>query len=581
MADRDSAPPGNGTFWNRITAGFRFFRSREADSSTATAPPTRSDPLPGVPAVTVQSGPPRPSGAGIAAATRQDPAALEAYLTRQWADYLDRTQPRLESLIGEHAEHMSRQNERRTQMARRIQNNEEIPDEELEQMIQNEARTQNELRGRIRDLQRIQNELREQIALRERIQNEEGIRFNDERFSNFITDYERDIQGESPTATAATTRTNPQLGVPPGTVESDRASPSGMHAATREGPAALEAYLERQRANSRYNTTPRLASSLQEYTEYTDWQNERLPDFIVDEEIDVEPESTLAAETPDVTAGAAKYLAELQSVAINDLAEDGRICGICREPYNTDEDPEQACKVGHCGHVLGRTCLSKWVTPAGSRPNNTCPLCRAVLFEADPPDLSDAFDVNDIDRVFLLDATTTGQDFNDGDWLDEDEELLSDLPAVEVEEPHRARQMVNGRYASGLFDPAIVDVISSTQGRAAWDYVRTQRLVRARAEIAQPSYMLSEYVLAYFRIFIYESNVGSSATIAAGLSVSRIMGQLYVRQREDMERTAGPIIWTEYGLPLSLLLDPATIPLIESALERLVHIELQRYAADN
>lgn len=560
MADRDSAPPGNGTFWNRITAGFGFFRSREAGSSTATAAPTRSDPLPGVPAATVQSDPPRPSGAGIAAATRQDPAALEAYLTTQWADYLDRTQPRLEYLIGEQAEYISRQNERRAQMVRRIQNNDEIPDEDLEQMIQNEARTQNELRGRIRNLQRIQNEIREQIALGEQIQEETGIRFNDERFSNSITDYERDVQGESPTATAATTRRDPRPRVPPPPIESDRASPSGMHAATREGPAAFEAYLERQRANSRYNTTPRLASSLQEYTEYTDWQNERLPDFIVDEEIDIEPGSTLAAETPDVTANAAKYLAELQSVAINDLAEDGRICAICRESYNTDENPEQACKVGHCGHILGRTCLSKWVIPDGSRPNNTCPLCRAVLFEGDPPDIPDA--VNE-------------------DWLDEDEEHLSDLATIEDEEPHGAEQMINGRYANGLFDPAIVDVISSTQGRVAWDYVRTQRLERARAGIAQPSYMLSEYVLAYFRIFVFESNVGTSATISAGLSVSRIMGQLYVRLREDMERTAGPIVWAEYGLPLSRLLDPATIPLIESALERLVHVELQRYAADN
>ena len=396
---------------------------------------------------------------------RQGHDALEAFLARQVPNYRYGARQRLASSVRESADYISRLNERRIRLERRIQNYERI---------------QNELRERIQNYERIQNELRE------RIQSVERILFNDARSFNSIADYERDIQSGSP----------------------------------------------------------------------------------------------LAAEPPDATVNAAKYLSELQPVALKDLAEDGRICAICRETYNTDEDPEHACKVGHCGHVLGRTCLSKWVMPTGSRPNNTCPLCRAVIFEADPPDLSDAFDFDNIDRVFPVDATTTGQDFNDEDWLDEDEELPSDLPTVEDEEPHGAERMVNGRYASGRFDPAIVDVMSSTQGREAWEYMRTQRLERARAGIAQPSYMLSEYVLAYFRIFVRESNVGSSATISASLSVSRITGQLYVRLREDMERTAMPIVWTEYGLPLSLLLNPATIPLIESTLERLVDIELQRYAAD-
>ena len=58
------------------------------------------------------------------------------------------------------------------------------------------------------------------------------------------------------------------------------------------------------------------------------------------------------------------------------------------------------------------------------------------------------------------------------------------------------------------------------------------------------------------------------------------MGQLYVRQRENMERTAMPIVWTENGPPLDLILHPATTPLIETALERLVDTELQRYSAE-
>ena len=200
----------------------------------------------------------------------------------------------------------------------------------------------------------------------------------------------RSREAESSTATAATTQRYPCTRVSPREVESDQANLSGLIAAMRQGPEALEALYAQQVANFRYRTTPyRLASSNLENPDYINRQNERrarpynerLPDFFVDDEIDVESGSTLTAETPNATPTAAKYLSELQPIAVNDLPEADRMCAICKEPYNTDEDPEQACKVGHCGHILGRTCLSTWVMPAGSRPNTTCPLCRVVLFE--------------------------------------------------------------------------------------------------------------------------------------------------------------------------------------------------------
>ena len=403
MADRDSVSPVNRTFWNSVTAGFEFFRSRGVEISTATAATTRTSPRPMVP----------PPGVEFDQASPPDIYAAM-----------------LASSFRESAELIKRQNE-----------------------------------------WRIQNE--------QRIQNEERIRFNDERFHNSIADYERDVGSES----------------------------------------------------------------------------------------------TLAAETPNVTPNAAKYLSELQPIAVKDLPQDSRICAICKEPYNSDKYPEQACKVGPCGHVLGRTCLSTWVMPAGSRPNKTCPLCRAALFEDDTPDPSEDFD------DFLLDQ----------DELEEDEELPLDRLAGEDEEPYDDDRMVNGRYASGMLDPAILDVISGIQGQQAWDDLRAQSLERAGAEIAQPPYMLSEYVLFFFRRFVQGGNLGRSvrgsnlerwAAISAGSSVRRIMGQLYVRQREDMERTAMPIVWKENGPPLDLILDPATTPLIETGLERLVDNELQRYAAE-
>ena len=218
------------------------------------------------------------------------------------------------------------------------------------------------------------------------------------------------------------------------------------------------------------------------------FNHERFHNSLADYERDIGPESTLAAETPNVAPNAAKYLSELQPIAVNDLPQDSRICAICKEPYNSDTNPEQACKVGHCGHVLGQTCLSTWVMPAGSWPNKTCPLCRAVLFEDDTPDPSRDFD------DFLLSQ--------DEDELEDDEELPSDRLAGEDEEPYDNDLMVNGRYASGVLDPAIRAVISGTQGQGAWEDLRAQQLERAGAEIAQPPYMLSEYVLFFFRRFV-------------------------------------------------------------------------------
>ena len=385
----------------------------------------------------------------------------------------------------------------------------------------------------------------------------------------------------------------------------------GIYAAMRQGP---EAYFAQQMANFRYLPLDRLALSAGESAEYNrllqerriligrnrelnrrsrglnrriqnerrtrQTHEERFPDFFMDYETDFEYERTLA--------DASKYLCELQPVALDDLPEDSRTCAICKEPYNTDQNPEQACKVGHCGHVLGRTCLSTWVTPAGRRPNKTCPLCRAVLFGADTPDLSS--DSDDVDNESWWDVaghelegveafTSNVSAGEDEERYEMDEALSSDIFSGENEELDEDEQMVDRGYGSEILDSIDLDVISSPRGEEAWQYVIAQRVERLATGIGPPSHTLSEFVLAYFRIFVRGSNVGASATISAGSSVRRIMGQLYVRLRRDMERTAMPVVWTENGPPLSLLLDPTTIPLIESALERLVDLELQAYAA--
>ena len=388
-------------------------------------------------------------------------------------------------------------------------------------------------------------------------------------------------EAESSTATAATVLSYPTLTVRDVSLnrvdtgegldetESDRASQSGRGPSIRYATRYALASLGRETAN------------LQDEGEVgSDGESS-----IEDDDTGIEYESTLGAETPKATPNAAKYLSELQPVAVNDLPEDCRTCGICQEIYNTSDEPEQPYLVGRCGHILGRTCLSQWVMPEGRTPNKTCPLCRAVLFKDDTPDPSGAFD--DANRELLLESIE--QLLNEEEGLEEDEALLSDLLSgednaldedeerlLDIHDELDEPETEDERYASAFLDA----IFANTQALEVWDEVRGHQRERAGVGIAYPPYIFSEYVLTFFRRYVHRSNVGSSATISVGSSLRRLMGQLYDRLREDMERTAMPIVWTENGPPLSLLLDPATIPLVETVLERLVEIERQWYDAD-
>ena len=297
---------------------------------------------------------------------------------------------------------------------------------------------------------------------------------------------------------------------------------------------------------------------------------------IVDEETAIENESMLAAETPSAPPNATKYLSKLIPVPANDFEEEWRTCGICQEIYNNGDEPEQACLVGPCGHILGQTCLSRWVMIEGQRPNKTCPLCRAVLFEDDTPSSPTAFDdINEEPFLELVEGLLNGTD-----GLEDDEAVLPDL-LTGHEEPIDEEEFDEPDIEDERYAPAFLDAMSaSTQALEEWDRIRHRHHERAEADIAQPPYIFSESILTFFRRFVHRSNVGNAATMSVGSSLRRLMGQLYIRLREDMESTAMPVVWTESGPPLSLLIDPATIPLIEVALERLVDIERQWYEAD-
>lgn len=80
------------------------------------------------------------------------------------------------------------------------------------------------------------------------------------------------------------------------------------------------------------------------------------------------------------------FLESLPVVKPEDLPENSQTCHICKELYNSP-DPEEVEKAESavrlpCSHIMGSECLAKWFDG-----HNSCPLCRAILFSQNTPNL--------------------------------------------------------------------------------------------------------------------------------------------------------------------------------------------------
>lgn len=97
---------------------------------------------------------------------------------------------------------------------------------------------------------------------------------------------------------------------------------------------------------------------------------------------------------------AAAFLARLPKVGRGILAQEDQHCSICMEVYGTTPSAsgviERAVRLP-CNHVIGSECISLWLTPSPSQRsnNNTCPICRHVLFEAPSPETETDHDSDD------------------------------------------------------------------------------------------------------------------------------------------------------------------------------------------
>ena len=72
------------------------------------------------------------------------------------------------------------------------------------------------------------------------------------------------------------------------------------------------------------------------------------------------------------------FVDQLPDMSLNDLPNDNT-CSICMNRFRSREDPEPPVRLP-CGHVMGRKCISRWLES-----ENSCPLCRRVLFEQGNP----------------------------------------------------------------------------------------------------------------------------------------------------------------------------------------------------
>ena len=87
-----------------------------------------------------------------------------------------------------------------------------------------------------------------------------------------------------------------------------------------------------------------------------------------------------ASTTPNTKAET--LLKSLPVLSLTDLPKDNQECPICLESYH-DSPPEKPVHLP-CSHVIGKDCLLRWLkTCALNAKNNTCPICRAILFDRD------------------------------------------------------------------------------------------------------------------------------------------------------------------------------------------------------
>lgn len=284
---------------------------------------------------------------------------------------------------------------------------------------------------------------------------------------------------------------------------------------------------------------------------------------------------------------ATTFLQDLPVIPQTDLSH-GAECTICREQYATGCHQD----VVHlpCGHLFGRECIATWLSPDVRPRANTCPMCRAVLFNIHRQHEHD-FDGGNFDFIepgiplrtgFVV--AETPQQPPPRQREARIERVTNETRTGSVVADHRpdenTQRLMTARALRSQIE-AVEGIVAEAirfGPRQPIEIVQTARGLRdanARGMNVQPHRVrsLSEQVLLLFRYFV--GMCGASGRVDQGVAgdLAELMGTLYCFLQDTMRARGCPIIWMEHGPPLSFLIDPAIIPLVEVALERLVQIE--------
>lgn len=77
------------------------------------------------------------------------------------------------------------------------------------------------------------------------------------------------------------------------------------------------------------------------------------------------------------------FLKSLPVLSLTDLPKDGQECPICLEMYQGPPHEDNPVRLP-CSHVIGKDCLLGWLKTCNvNGKKNTCPICRAILFDHD------------------------------------------------------------------------------------------------------------------------------------------------------------------------------------------------------
>lgn len=91
----------------------------------------------------------------------------------------------------------------------------------------------------------------------------------------------------------------------------------------------------------------------------------------------------MAPKRPPIPSHVKTFIARLPRVEVKDLPSDQHECNICMATFPRQEPTNMASSRDWdtplrlpCLHVMGKNCLTTWLAKA-----NTCPICRAKLFD--------------------------------------------------------------------------------------------------------------------------------------------------------------------------------------------------------